>query len=475
LATIEKIILSNLINNEEYSRKVLPFLKSEYFQSRKDRIVFRMVMDYIIKYNSSPTKESLIISLSERDDMTQDEHDECESVIEEVSDIDTEHDSNWLTDKTEAFCKDKAIYNAILDSIHILDGKDKNKSKNAIPTILSDALSVSFDAHVGHDYIEDVDERYDFYHKVEERIPFDLDYFNKITNGGTPNKSLNIIMAGTGVGKSMFMCHHAAACLSQNQNVLYITCEMAEERIAERIDANLMDIPLDDLKELPKDLYDKKFERVMKNVKGKLIVKEYPTASASVVHFKHLLEELKMKKKFMPDIIFIDYLNICSSSRMKMGAAVNSYSYVKSIAEEIRGLAVEYNVPIWSATQTNRSGYSNSDVGLENTSESFGLPATADFMVALITTDDLNELGQVLVKQLKNRYSDTLMNRKFVIGCDRPKMRFYNVEDTAQAGLVNTGQVPTTTDDTFGVGFDGKNFDDDFKSKFDRKFTEWKI
>ncbi len=475
MATIEKIILSNLINNEEFSRKVLPFLKSDYFQTRKERIVFGMVMDYIVKYNSSPTKESLIISLTERDDMTQDEHEECESVIEEVSAVDTEHDADWLVDKTEAFCKDKAIYNAILDSIHILDGKDKNKSKNAIPTILSDALSVSFDAHVGHDYIEDVDERYDFYHKVEERIPFDLDYFNKITNGGTPNKSLNIIMAGTGVGKSMFMCHHAAACLSQNQNVLYITCEMAEERIAERIDANLMDIPLDDLKELPKDLYDKKFERVMKNVKGKLIVKEYPTASASTVHFKHLLEELKMKKKFIPDIIFVDYLNICASSRMKMGATVNSYSYVKSIAEELRGLAVEYNVPIWSATQTNRSGYSNSDVGLENTSESFGLPATADFMVALITTDDLNELGQVLVKQLKNRYSDTLTNRKFIIGCDRPKMKFYNVEDNAQAGLVNTGQTPPTSTDSYGAGFDGKNFDDDYDSKFKEKFTGWKI
>jgi len=475
LATIETIILSNLINNEEFSRKVIPFLKEEYFQSRKDKIVFNIIAEYILKYNSTPTKESLSISLSEKSDITQEEHDGCESIIKEVSELATDHDEDWLTDKTEMFCKDKAIYNAILDSIHILDGKDSTKTKTSIPTILSDALSVSFDNHVGHDYIEDVDDRYDYYHRVEERIPFDLEYFNKITAGGTPNKSLNIIMAGTGVGKSMFLCHHAAACMTQNKNVLYITCEMAEERIAERIDANLMDIPLDDLKDLPKDLYDKKFNRVMNNVRGKLIVKEYPTASASSIHFKHLLEELKLKKKFVPDIIFIDYLNICASSRLKMGASVNSYTYVKSIAEELRGLAVEYNVPIWSATQTNRQGYSNSDVGLENTSESFGLPATADFMFALIVTDELNELGQVLVKQLKNRYNDTLVNRKFVIGCDRAKMKFYDVEGNAQAGLLNSGQAISTTD-SFGSGFDGRNFDKDFDDdKFKEKFTEWKI
>jgi replicative DNA helicase len=472
LATIEKIILSNLIRNEDFSRKVIPFLREEYFQSKKERTIYTLVNDYIVKYNSEPTKSALVISLNDRDDMTQDEHSECEAFIAELYSAEPEHDEEWLVYNAEKFCKDKAIYNAILDSIHILDGKDSNKTKNNIPSILSDALSVSFDNNVGHDYIEDVDKRYDYYHKVEERIPFDLEFFNKITNGGTPNKSLNIIMAGTGVGKSMFLCHHAASCMAQGKNVLYITCEMAEERIAERIDANLMDIPLDDLKDLPKDLYDKKFNRVVSKAEGKLIVKEYPTASASTIHFKHLLEELKMKKKFTPDIIFVDYLNICASSRMKMGTSINSYTYVKSIAEELRGLAVEYNVPIWSATQTNRSGYSNSDVGLENTSESFGLPATADFMFALITTDDLNELGQVLVKQLKNRYNDTLTNRKFVIGCDRPKMKFYDVEVTAQAGLVNTGQP---LGNSFGSGFDGKNFEDKSDSGVKNNFSEWKI
>ncbi len=469
METIEKTILTNLLKNEEFTRKVLPFIKAEYFHSRVERIVFEMLQAHVLKYNTCPTKESLIIDMDKKGGTSEEEHKNCVSLVNELHGATASDDDGWLKDSCEAFCKDKALYNAIMDSIHIIDGKSKQQTANAIPDILSQALSVSFDQHIGHDYIADTEERYDFYHRVEEKIPFDLEFFNKITKGGIPRKSLNIVMAGTGVGKSMFMCHHAAACLSQNLNVLYITCEMAEERIAERIDANLLDINMDDLKDLPKDLYDKKFQRSTSGINGRLIIKEYPTASANVTHFRHLLDELRMKKKFKPDIIFIDYLNICASARMKAGANVNSYTYVKSIAEEIRGLAVEYDVPVFSATQTNRSGYSNSDVGLEDTSESFGLPATADFMFALISTEELNELDQVLVKQLKNRYNDALTNRKFVIGVDRSKMKFYDAEDTAQSGLQNSGQTPA--DDGYGSGFDGKNFDEKFKSDF----SSWKI
>ena len=472
METIERTILTNLLKNEEFTRKVLPFIKAEYFHSRVERLVFEMLQGHVLKYNTCPTKESLIIDMDKKGGTSEEEHKNCITLVNELHTADPSDDSDWLKDSCESFCKDKALYNAIMDSIHIIDGKSKDQTANAIPDILSQALSVSFDQHIGHDYIADTEERYDFYHRVEEKTPFDLEFFNKITKGGIPRKSLNIVMAGTGVGKSMFMCHHAAACLSQNLNVLYITCEMAEERIAERIDANLLDINMDDLKDLPKDLYDKKFERSTAGINGRLIIKEYPTASANVTHFRHLLDELRMKKKFRPDIIFIDYLNICASARMKAGANVNSYTYVKSIAEEIRGLAVEYDVPIFSATQTNRSGYSNSDVGLEDTSESFGLPATADFMFALISTEELNELDQVLVKQLKNRYNDALSNRKFVIGVDRSKMKFYDAEDTAQTGLQNSGQSgQTTTGDGYGSGFDGKNFDEKFKSDF----SSWKI
>lgn len=349
---------------------------------------------------------------------------------------DSPQDLEWLLDTTETFCKDRSVYNAIMESIHIIDGKSKTQTKNAIPEILANALAVSFDTNIGHDFLEDAEARYEFYHKKEERVSFDLSYFNRITDGGTPNKTLNVILAGTGCGKSMFMCHHAAHCLSQNMNVLYVTCEMSEERIAERIDANLMDITLDELKDLPKQIYAKKIQNLSNKIKGKLIIKEYPTSVANVTHFRHLLNELKMKRKFEPDVIFIDYLNICSSSRMKMGASINSYTYIKAIAEELRGLAVEMNVPLWTATQTNRVGFASTDIGLENTSESFGLPATADFMFALIVNEEMEELGQVLVKQLKNRYNDLSSNKRFVVGVNRAKMKFYDVEEEAQADLI---------------------------------------
>ena len=369
----------------------------------------------------------------------------------------------WLLDTTEKFCQDKAVYNAVVESIGILDNPNGKKDKGVIPEILSDALSVSFDPHVGHDYIDDADDRYDFYHRVEERIPFDLEYFNKITNGGLPQKTLNICLAGTGVGKSLFMCHVAASCLAQNQNVLYITLEMAEEKIAERIDANLLDISVDDLHQLPKDIYDRKINNLSKTTKGKLIVKEYPTASANVNHFRALLNELNLKRSFVPDIIFVDYLNICTSSRIRQGANVNSYTYIKSIAEELRGLAVENKIPIVSATQTTRSGYSNTDVGLEDTSESFGLPATADLMFAIISTEQMEALGQVMVKQLKNRYNDPTVNKKFVIGIDRAKMKLYDVDQSAQDELVDNGQEDDTP--AFDIATNGK-----FKK---RDFTEF--
>ena len=461
---IETTILGNLLQNEEYTRKVLPFLKNDYFTSNAEKIVYGTVNDFVTKYNSLPTKEALSIELQEVK-INEEEFKETMELLDEIS-KDTEEytDLGWLLDTTEKFCQDKAIYNAVVESISILDNPKSNQGKGAIPEILSDALSVSFDPHVGHDYLDDSDDRFDFYHRVEEKIPFDLEYFNKITKGGLSQKSLNICLAGTGVGKSLFMCHVASACLSQNQNVLYITLEMAEEKIAERIDANLLDIAVDDLHALSKDMYDRKIENLRKTTKGKLIVKEYPTASANVNHFRALLNELNLKRSFVPDIIFVDYLNICTSSRIKTGANVNSYTYIKSIAEELRGLAVENKIPIVSATQTTRSGYSNTDVGLEDTSESFGLPATADLMFAIISTEQMEELGQIMVKQLKNRYNDPTVNRKFVIGIDRAKMRLFDVDQAAQDELVDNGQEDDKP--SFDVATNGKFKKRDF-SEFD--------
>ena len=438
---LEQTILKNLIYSDEYLRKVLPFLQSEYFTDRTERLIYDEIKQFTETYNTTPTVEAIGLAVKERRNLTDEEVEKSETYLKEIENSSRESAQiQWLTDKTEKFCQEKAIYNAVLGSISILDGKDKTHDKGQIPKILSDALAVTFDTSVGHDYLENSDERYEFYHKHEERIPFDLDYFNKITKGGLPNKTLNIALAGTGVGKSLFMCHVAAGAMVQGKNVLYITMEMAEEKIAERIDANLLNVTLDDLTSLPKDMYDKKVAKLKAKTTGKLIIKEYPTASASATHFRSLLNELNLKKSFRPDIIFIDYLNICCSSRIKAGANINSYTYVKSIAEELRGLAVEYGVPIVSATQTTRSGFTSSDPGLEDTSESFGLPATADLMFALITSEDLQELGQIMVKQLKNRYNDPTMYKRFTVGVDRAKMKLYDVEQSGQEGLVDAGQ-----------------------------------
>jgi replicative DNA helicase len=443
---LEQTILKNLIYNEEYLRKVLPFIKDEYFTDRSEKLIFKEITSFVETYNSTPTIEAIELAVKERRNLTEDELSNSEICLKEIADSSKEESKlQWLVDKTEKFCQEKAIYNAVLGSISILDGKDKTNDKGAIPKILSDALAVTFDSSVGHDYLENSDERYEFYHRHEERIPFDLEFFNKITKGGLPSKTLNIALAGTGVGKSLFMCHCAAGAMSQGKNVLYITMEMAEERIAERIDANLLNVTVDDLNNLPKDMYDKKIAKMKQKITGKLIIKEYPTASASSTHFRTLLNELNLKRSFIPDIIFIDYLNICCSSRIKAGANINSYTYVKSIAEELRGLAVEFGVPIVSATQTTRSGFTSSDPGLEDTSESFGLPATADLMFALITSEELEELGQLMVKQLKNRYSDPTMYKRFVIGVDRAKMRLYDVDQGGQEGLADAGHAPPPT------------------------------
>jgi len=461
---IETAILKNLLQNEDYTRKVLPFLKNDYFTENADKVLYDKIHEFVVKYNSLPSKEALVIDLSDTK-MNEDEFKDSMELLD-VIEKDTEDytDINWLLDTTERFCQDKAIYNAVVESISILDNPKSKSNKGVIPEILSDALAVSFDPHVGHDYLDDSDDRFDYYHRVEERIPFDLDYFNRITKGGMPQKTLNICLAGTGVGKSLFMCHVASACLSQNQNVLYITLEMAEEKIAERIDANLLDIAVDDLHTLPKDIYDRKINNLRKTTKGKLIVKEYPTASANVNHFRSLLNELNLKRSFVPDIVFVDYINICTSSRIKAGANVNSYTYIKSIAEELRGFAVENKVPVMSATQTTRSGYSNTDVGLEDTSESFGLPATADLMFAIISTEQMEELGQIMVKQLKNRYNDPTVNRKFVIGIDRAKMRLFDVAQSAQDELVDNGQEDVIP--SFDIATEGKFKKRDF-SGFD--------
>ena len=436
---IEQTILSNLIEDEMYCRKVIPFIKPEYFTDRKEQVLSEEIVKFFGEYNKPLTKEILSIEIGNRKDLNDKEVAEIGTFIENLNYVKPTSEE-WMVSSTEKFCKDKAVYNAILQSISIIDGRNKTYQQDAIPTILSEALGVSFDNHVGHDYINDFESRYEFYHRVEEKIPFDLDLFNKITKGGLSRKTLNIVLAGTGVGKSLFMCHVAGGALKQGQNVLYITMEMAEERIAERIDANLMNLSMDELKVIDKDIFQRRLEKIRAKTQGNLIVKEYPTAGAHAGHFRALLEELKVKRDFKPDIIMIDYLNICSSQRMKQGANINSYTYVKAIAEELRGLAVEYNVPIVSATQTTRSGFANSDPGLEDTSESFGLPATADFMFALVSNEELQELNQIIVKQLKNRYNDPSYYKRFVIGVDRSKMKLYDVEPSAQTDLSDTGQ-----------------------------------
>jgi archaellum biogenesis ATPase FlaH len=437
---IEGTILSGLIGNEDYARKVLPFLKNEYFDSQGEQIVYKEIASYVDAYNGLPTKEAIRIAISEKETLNEEQYKQTIDVVDSLN-YDAKTDVDWLVDKTEKFCQDKALFNAVRESILVLDGKHKELDKGAIPELLSKALGVSFDGSIGHDFMDNADERYQFYHTKEDKIPFDLELFNKITKGGLSRKSLSVALAGTGVGKTLFMTHCAAANMMQGLNVLYITMEMAEERIAERIDANLLDLTIDQLREIPKQTYDKKMDRVRKKSTGKLIVKEYPTASAGSAHFRHLLNELRLKKNFTPDVIYIDYLNICTSSRMRHGANVNSYTMIKAIAEELRGLAVEFNVPIMSATQTTRSGYGNSDLGLEDTSESFGLPATADFMFGLISTEELESLGQLMVKQLKNRWGDVSTLKRFVVGIDRSKMRLYDAEESAQDLMDDSGPV----------------------------------
>ena len=474
MARIEQTILSNLICNEDFVRKVLPFLKADYFHDSSEKLVFTSIHEAVSKYNKLPTSEQLIISLNEAHNVPEPEF---KSAVEIINNLNkSPGDLQWLTDATEKFCQDKAIYNAIADGIQIIEGKDKQRTPDALPSLLSDALSVSFDPNVGHDYFEQSTDRFDFYHTKEEKIPFNLKYFDLITKGGLPNKTLNVALAGTGVGKSLFMCHLAANYMMHNKNVLYITMEMAEERIAERIDANLMNLDIQSIEELPKSMFDKKLEQIQKETHGKLIVKEYPTASAHKGHFEALLNELALKKSFKPDAIFVDYLNICASQRFRAGSNINSYTLVKSIAEELRGLAVEHNVPLITATQTTRSGYSSTDVGLEDTSESFGLPATCDFMFALISTEELEEQNQVLVKQLKNRYNDPTAYRRFVVGIDRAKMQLYDVEDSAQQDLVENMLPKTTPKDVEVIensGFD--KLKDTRNEKKYKDFSDFKI
>ena len=442
---IEFLILRNFLHNEQFTRKVLPFIKAEYFEDTSQKIIFEEILNFVQKYNQLATKEILSIEVENRKDINEDSFKQISNLIENLDDDPTEID--WLVNTTEKWCRDRAIYIALMESIHIADGKDEKKNRDSIPSILSDALAVSFDPNIGHDYLLDYEKRYESYHRKEEKIEFDLEFFNKITKGGLPNKTLNIALAGTGVGKSLFMCHVAASVLLQGRNVLYITLEMAEERIAERIDANLLNIPIQQLNELPKQMFETKVNSLAKKTQGTFIIKEYPTASAHSGHFKALLNELALKKSFRPHIIFIDYLNICASSRFKGGSNINSYTLVKSIAEELRGLAVEFNVPIVSATQTTRSGFGSSDVELTDTSESFGLPATADLMFALISTEELENLGQILVKQLKNRYNDPTVNKRFVVGIDRAKMRLYDVEQDAQKDILDSGKEDEYNDE----------------------------
>jgi len=433
---IENYIISTLVQESEFARKTLPFLKKDYFSDDGQKVIFELIKQFVEKYNKVPNKAVLSVDLDELKGLNQTTYDQAKECIKQIG-TNPVVDEQWLLDNTERFCQDKAIYNAIMDSIKIMDNQKEQQSRGAIPKLLSDALAVSFDQHIGHDFLEDSATRFENYHKKEKRIPFDLEYLNKITKGGLPRKTLNIILAGTGVGKSLAMCHMAAHNLSSGQNVLYITMEMAEEKIAERIDANLLDVTLDELAVLTKDAYNKKIERFKNKTTGKLIIKEYPTASAGSANFRHLINELRLKRNFKPDIIYIDYLNICSSSRLKASANVNSYTYVKAIAEELRGLGVEFDVPIVSATQTNRTGFTNTDVGLEDTSESFGLPATADIMIALITTEELDKLNQIMIKQLKNRYSDPTKFKRFVVGVDKGKMKLYDVEMGAQSNIMD--------------------------------------
>jgi replicative DNA helicase len=435
---VEILILRNLLHNEEYLRKVVPFIKSDYFEDLQQKIVFEEIHNFIQEYNEPATKEILCIEVEKRQDINDTSFQEITKMISYLEDSPTDFD--WLVDTTEKWCRDRAIYLALMESIALADGKDDKKDRDAIPGILSDALAVSFDTHIGHDYLQDYEQRYETYHRKEEKISFDLEFFNKITKGGLPNKTLNIALAGTGVGKSLFMCHVASSVLLQGKNVLYITLEMAEERIAERIDSNLFNVPIQEIMDLPKVMFENKVTNLAKKTQGTLIIKEYPTASAHSGHFKSLLNELALKKSFRPDIIFIDYLNICASSRYRGNSTVNSYSYIKAIAEELRGLAVEANVPIVSATQTTRSGYGSSDVELTDTSESFGLPATADLMFALISTEELEQLGQLMVKQLKNRYNDNNVHKRFVVGIDRSKMRLYDCEQSAQNDILDSGK-----------------------------------
>ena len=447
---IEQTILSNLIYDESYARRVLPFLKDDYFQDQTEKILFSEIDNFIDKYNGIPTKETLLIELNKKENIPEQIF---KNLIEYVEQITFEKkDSTWLIDNTEQFCQERAVYNAIMESISIIEGRSQNKEKGGIPTILADALGVSFDDHIGHDFLLDAEERFEFYNKKEDRIPFDLDYFNTITKGGLPRKTLNVFIAGTGVGKTLAMCHMAAANMLNGQNVLYITLEMAEERIAERVDSNLLNIPVNELEGFPKKIYDDKINKLRKKTSGKLIVKEFPTATVGSNHFRHLLNELSLKKNFQPDIVYIDYINLCTSSRLKYGSNVNSYSYIKAVAEELRGLAVEKNIPIVSATQLNRTGFTNSDPGLEDTSESFALPATVDFMCALISTEEMEQLGQIMIKQLKNRYGDPTQNRRFVVGVDRAKMRLYNVEQSAQSDIVDDRPVMDKSE--FGERFD---------------------
>ena len=444
---LELTILSNLVHNEDYSRKVIPFIKLDYFDVRSELIVCQQIIDFIAEYNKAITTEILSLEVQNREDLTEQEYRDTQDVISKLKKTDINTD--WLVDATEKWCRDRAIYLALMSSIKIADGQDDKKGRDAIPGILSDALGVSFDNHVGHDYLEDYEQRYELYHKREDKIPFDLEFFDKITKGGVPNKTLNIALAGTGVGKSLFMCSFAANVLLQGKNVLYITMEMAEERIAERIDANLLDVNIRDITDLPRAIFENKVSNIAKKTQGSLIIKEYPTAAAHAGHFKQLLNELALKKSFKPDIIFIDYLNICASSRYKGNASANSYSYIKAIAEDLRGLAVEYNLPIVSATQTTRAGFGSSDIDLTDTSESFGLPATADFMFALISTEELDSINQIMVKQLKNRYNDLSINKRFCLGIDRSKMRLYDVEQNKGGELVDSGQEPIDDKDKF--------------------------
>jgi replicative DNA helicase len=455
---VEFLILRNLLHNEEYLRKVVPFLKSEYFEDEKQKIVYQEIASFVEEYNELTTKEVLCIEIEKRKDITDSMFKDITSLIDELDN--SPADLQWLLDTTEKWCRDRAIYLALIESISLADGKDDTKGRDAIPSILSDALAVSFDNHVGHDYLIDYEERYESYHRKEDKIPFDLEFFDKVTKGGLPNKTLNIALAGTGVGKSLFMCHFASSVLLQGKNVLYITMEMAEEKIAERIDANLLNINMQDITDLPKQMFESKVNDISKKTQGTLIIKEYPTAAAHSGHFKSLLNELALKKSFRPDIIFIDYLNICASSRYRGNSNVNSYSYIKAIAEELRGLAVEANLPIVSATQTTRSGFASSDVDLTDTSESFGLPATADLMFALISTEELESINQILVKQLKNRYNDPTIHKRFVVGIDRAKMRLYDCEQKAQEDIIDNGQET--------------EYDED-KSKFKKTFGDFKF